>query len=155
MNLEKLGFLLFLKATQDHQKVAEHFKKALMELVLAALNSAKVLQTATLESEVLKPYGSAHKTLEQFEILNTELMDWLTQVSASKNSAKSVLLRQVIDEILAGLNAEKESLQDQMDPQKSLQIEALKAIEEVLVSRFLPAKDEATNTESASKRNAS
>lgn len=155
MNLEKLGFLLFLKATQEHQKVAAPIKTALTQLLVAGLNSAKLVQTATIESEVLKPYGSAHKTLKQFDALSSELIQWLGQNESASDASKKVISRQIVGEILAGLAAEKEALENSEHPLQASQIEVLKAITEVLQNRFMTDMSSSKNTKTASKQNAS
>ena len=155
MNLEKLGLLLFLKATQEHQKIAGNFKNALTQLVLAGLNSAKLVQTATIESEVLKPYGSAQKTLKQFDVLNSELIEWLGQTAKTGDASKKEVLRQIVTEILAGLADEKQALENSKNPLEGPQIQALTAIADVLKNRFLTDAQPAEQGPDASKRNAS
>ncbi len=155
MNLEKLGFLLFLKATQEHQKVAAPIKSALTQLVIAGLNSAKLVQTATLESEVLKPYGSAHKTLKQFDALSNELLQWLSQNEATPDASKKVISRQIVGQILEGLAAEKEALENSEDPLQASQIQVLTAITEALQNRFLNENKPTQHPKVASKQNAS
>lgn len=155
MNLEKLGFLLFLKATQEHQKVAAPIKKALTQLVLAGLNSAKLVQSATLESEVLKPYGSAHKTLKQFDALNNELLQWLGRAEKTPDASKNTILRQIVTELLEGLEIEKKGLENSDDPTKAAQIQVLASVGEALQNRFMTDDAASPRGDRASKRTAS
>lgn len=150
MNLEKLGLTLFLKASQEHKKIVEPLKLALKNVVVAGLQSAQLVQTATLESEVLKPYGSAHKTLKQFDLLSHEVLNWINQ-NQDASASKKIIMRQIVEEIVLGLDDEKKNILKSDYNDKEAQIQALTAIVQALEKRFLDKNDAPKSQKSASK----
>ena len=152
MNLEKLGLLLFLKMAQDQQKIKQHLKNSAAEMTKACLQGFKILQAATVESGVIKTDTAAAKIVSQFDALADDLLKRFETQPASKKTAKTVIARQIVGEILQVLDEEKEACQISSDAQKSLKIGHLEAIGQVLRQRFFDETSETLTRNPASKK---
>lgn len=151
MNLEKLGVALFLKSVSDKEQIKNHLKSSAKHLLLAGLKSFENLSEATKESDVLKPYKKADVTLQQFDALNKDLIKWLNDQGRTTKESKSVILRQIVGEVLEGISEEQARISESHDDSKDLKIKGLKAVSEVLRKKFLNADAASKKEDSASK----